>query len=279
MDPALKEERLKTSDGLELLLRRRSAENPQGGVIIVHGLCEHSGRYDQAASRLNEWGFSVFRFDLRGHGLSGGERGYVSDFRQYLEDTDLIVRMAREEMGRLPLFLLGHSMGGFIAAAYGITYPEGLKGVILSGAALIVLPMIAALGDFDYQAVAMNPIPNDLAAQVSRDPLVVQAYQEDPLVLKAFTTQLMGEVFMRGAKWLMEHTGEFRYPCLILHGGGDQIVPPEASRYFYEHISSADKTLKIYEDLYHEILNEPEREAVLEDIRIWLRERMGSVLA
>lgn len=268
------EERLVTNDGVELFLRRNEPQHPRGGVVIVHGLCEHSGRYDHVASRLNEWGWSVFRFDLRGHGRSGGEKGYVSDFHRYLEDTDQIIQRAGQEAAGRPLFLLGHSMGGFISAGYGVRFPDRLTGIIHSGAAVTVLPMIAALGDFDYEAAAMNPIPNDLAAQVSRDPQVVKAYQEDPLVLKAFTTKLMGEVFMRGAKWLMEHMGEYRYPCLVLHGGGDQIVSADASRYFHEHIASTDKTLKIYEGLFHEILNEPEKETVLEDIRQWVEKRV-----
>jgi alpha-beta hydrolase superfamily lysophospholipase len=273
MSPQAQEERIKTTDGVELFVRRNGVENPKGVVVIVHGLCEHGGRYDHVVSRLNDWGWSVYRFDLRGHGRSGGERGFVSDFQRYPEDTDLIVQKARKEIGDRPLYLLGHSMGGFIAAAYGILYPDRLQGIIHSGAAVIVLPMVADLGDFDYKAVAMNPIPNELAAQVSRDPQVVRAYQEDPLVLKEFTTQLMGEVFLRGAKWLMEHMKDYRYPCLILHGGGDQIVTAEASRYFHEHISSPDKTLKIYDGLFHEILNEPEKERVLEDIRLWLEGR------
>jgi alpha-beta hydrolase superfamily lysophospholipase len=273
MTNTAQEDRIKTADGTELFILHNPLARPKGVVIIVHGICEHSGRYDHVVSRLNAGGFSVFRFDLRGHGRSGGERGFVSDFNLFIEDTDQVVNLAREEYPDLPLFLLGHSMGGFIAACYGVKYPDPLTGLIHSGAAVIVLPMVAALGDFDYDALAMNPIPNDLSEMVSRDPQVVKAYQEDPLVQKSFTTKLMGEVFIRGAKWLMGNMSGYRYPCLILHGGGDQIVPPDASRYLHEHISSSEKTLRVYDGLYHEILNEPEKETVLEDIRQWIEAR------
>ncbi len=265
-----REDQLIVSDGITLHVRQDTVDNPIGVVVVVHGLCEHSGRYDYAAAQFTGWGYSVFRFDLRGHGRSGGERGYVSDYHRFLTDTADVVQYARMQYPEKPCFLLGHSMGGFIAAAYGVNYPNRLTGVIHSGAAVTVLPMIAALGDFDYNAAPLAPIPNDLAQLVSRDPEVVKAYREDPLVLKEFTTKLMGEVFIRGARWLVENMGRYEYPCLILHGGGDQIVPAEASRYFHGHIASIDKTLKIYEGLYHEILNEPEKETVLSDIHTWL---------
>ncbi|MEW6185738.1 MAG: lysophospholipase [Thermodesulfobacteriota bacterium] len=273
MTNTAREDRIKTADGTELFILHNPVDRPKGVIIIVHGICEHSGRYDHVVSRLNSQGYSVFRFDLRGHGRSGGERGFVSDFNRFIDDTDEMVNLARKKNPDYPLFLLGHSMGGFISSAYGVRYPDRLRGLIHSGASVIVLPLVAALGDFDYEALALNPIPNDLSEMVSRDPRVVRAYQDDPLVQKEFTTKLMGEIFIRGAKWLMENMKAYQYPCLILHGGGDQIVPPDASRYLYEHISSADKTLKVYDGLFHEILNEPEKETVLDDICQWLEAR------
>ena len=258
------------ADGVALWASKHPVDRPRAVIVIVHGLCEHAGRYDYVVSCLNGFGYSVYRFDNRGHGHSGGARGFVENYIQYVDDAELVVARAHQENPGLPVFMLGHSMGGFITAFYGIKYPESLTGQILSGAAVILSPLVKDMEGFDYNAVPMDPIPNALAALVCRDPAVVQAYVEDPLVLKEFTMKLMGEVLITGAKELMLRMNQYGYPCLILHGGADQIVPPDASRYFYEHIASKDKTLKIYDGLYHEILNEPEKDLVLQDIHQWV---------
>jgi alpha-beta hydrolase superfamily lysophospholipase len=237
-------------------------------------VCEHSGRYDYVTSKLNSFGYSVYRFDNRGHGRSGGDKGYVEDFNQFIDDADKIVNMTQSENPKLPVFMLGHSMGGFITAGYGIKYPNRLTGQVLSGAATIILPMLVNLEGVDFTAMARNPIPNALSDQVSRDPKVVEDYQNDPLNLKEYATWLMSEVFLRGARWLMNNVGSYVYPCLILHGGADQIVTPVASWYFHEHIGSKDKEIKVYEGLYHEILNEPEKNVVLEDVHAWIEKRI-----
>ena len=261
-------------DGVELFASKNLVDHPKAVVVLVHGLCEHSGRYDYVVSRLNAFGYSAYRFDNRGHGRSGGERGFIEDYQLFLVDADTIVRGARQENPSIPVFMLGHSMGGFITACYGVKYPDRLSGQVLSGAAVILLPAVKDMEFFDFDAAPRAPIPNSLAAAVSRDPDVVKAYTDDPLVLKEFTMKLMGEVLIKGAKRIMETMGAYRYPCLILHGGGDQIVSPDASKYLYDHISSADKQLKIYDGLFHEILNEPEKETVLEDIHQWIEKRI-----
>jgi len=266
--------KLTVGNGVELFVTKNLPDQLRAVIVIIHGLCEHSGRYDHVTERLNYFGYSVYRFDNRGHGRSGGERGYVADFNEFIDDTEKVVAMARRENPTLPVFMLGHSLGGFIAASFGIKYPGFLSGQVLSGAATTIQPLLAGLEGVDFSATARDPIPNNLTEQVSRDPQVVKAYQEDPLNLKEFTTQLMSEALIRGARWLMNNTGAYAYPCLVLHGGADSIVTPDASRYFYEHIASPDKELKIYPGLYHEILNEPEKDAVLEDIHRWLEKRI-----
>jgi acylglycerol lipase len=268
------EKTMKAKDGIEIFVKQNPVDQPRAVVVIVHGICEHLGRYAYTASRFNEWGYSVYRFDNRGHGRSGGERGFVEGYERFLEDTDLVVQAARQENPGLPIFLLGHSMGGFISVAYGIKYPDRLSGLIHSGAAVMILPAVKDLGDFDYNAQPLMPIPNSLSNLICHDPAVVKAYDDDPLVLKEFTMKLMGEIFIRGVNWVLENIGDYRYPCLILHGGDDQIVPAEASRNLYDQIASTDKQLKIYEGLYHEILNEPEKETVLADIHQWIEARI-----
>jgi acylglycerol lipase len=274
MNPTGRESMVNVGEGVELLVSQSLVDNPKAVVIIVHGLCEHCGRYDYVVSRLNDFGYSVYRYDHRGHGRSGGEKGYLDDFQLYTDDADKIVGLVKQECPNIPRFMLGHSMGGFITAAYGVNYPRQLTGQVFSGAAVILLPLFADLESLDFDAVAREPIPNDLGDIISRDREVVQAYADDPLVLKEFSTKLMGEVFIKGAKWIMENMAAYKYPCLILHGGDDRIVVPDASQYLHEHISSADKQIKIYQGLYHEILNEPEKDSVLEDIHQWIFSRV-----
>jgi acylglycerol lipase len=264
------ESKLAAGNGVELFVSKNIIEKPKAVIIIVHGLCEHSGRYDYVTAKLNSFGYSVYRFDNRGHGRSGGDRGYVDDFNELIDDAEKVVAMVKKENPGLPVFMLGHSLGGFISASHGVKYPGRLSGQILSGAASTLQPLLAGLEGVDLSAQARDPIANTLTDLVSRDPQVVQAYKDDPLNLKEFTTKLMSEALIRGARWLMNNHGAYTCPCLILHGGADQIVTPDASKYFYEHISSKDKELKIYDGLYHEIMNEPEKDTVLEDIHRWL---------
>ena len=233
--------KLNVAKGVELFVLKNLVKSPKAAVIIVHGLCEHAGRYDYVASRFNDFGCSVYRFDNRGHGRSGGKRGYIADYQIFIDDAEKIVSIAKQENPGIPLFMLGHSMGGFITASYGVKYPDRLAGQILSGAAVTVQPIFKDMASFDYNATPLAPIPNTLSDIICRDPQVVSAYKEDPLVLKEFTTKLMGEFLIKGAKHLMDSTGTYKYPCLILHGGADQIVTPDSSKYFYDHISSTDK--------------------------------------
>ncbi|GAK61170.1 PldB protein [Candidatus Vecturithrix granuli] len=268
------EGQLKMTEEVSLYTVKNPVEQPQAAVLIVHGLAEHLGRYEYVVEKLNSFGYSVYRFDHRGHGKSGGEKGYLDNFHDFLDDTDKAVAWAKIDQPDLPLFMLGHSMGGYIAAGYGVKYPGKLAGQIFSGPAVIVLPIFESLRTIDFDRLPRETMPNSLASLICRDQKVVQDYIDDPLVLKSTTYKLLGEVFIRGAEWLVERMETYTYPCLILHGGGDQIVTPEAARYLYKHISSEDKALKIYPDLYHEILNEFEKDAVLEDIQQWIEARI-----
>ncbi len=268
------EGKLKVTEDVALYTEKNLVEQPKAAILIVHGLAEHLGRYDYVVEKLNSYGYSVYRFDNRGHGKSDGEKGYLDDFQAFLDDTDKVVEWAKQDNPDLPLFMLGHSMGGYITGGYGVKYPGKLAGQIFSGAAVTVLPIFENLRTVDFDGNPREPVPNALADLICRDKKVVQDYIDDPLVLKETTTKLLGEVFIRGADWLVERMATYLYPCLILHGGDDQIVTPEASRYLYGHISSEDKQLKFYDDCYHEILNESEKDAVLRDIQEWIAARV-----
>ncbi len=261
-------------DGMELFHIKDLPQDPKAIIVLVHGLAEHCGRYDYVVRKLIDFGYGVYRFDNRGHGRSGGKRGHLEDFQPFIDDADLFVELARKEAPSLPLFILGHSMGGFIAAGYGAKYPGKLTGQILSGPVVIELPMADALKGLDVKNAPEMPIPNTHSSLICRDQGVVKDYENDPLVLKETTLKLLVTILLDGVAWLQEHLKNYTYPCLILHGGGDQIVDKASSEYLYENISSKDKTLKIYKDLYHEILNEAEKDEVLSDIRKWIEERI-----
>lgn len=268
------EKMIVTPDGMELFHIKDLSEDPKAIIILVHGLAEHCGRYDYVVRKLNEFGYGVYRFDNRGHGLSGGKRGYLDDFHKFIDDADLFVDRAKKENPRQPLFMLGHSMGGFITAGYGSKYPGKLKGQIFSGPVIIELPIFDPLKEMDVEKEPETPIPNSLSQLICRDQQVVTDYENDPLVLKETTLKLLTTVFMDGVAWLEENLRNYDYPCLILHGGDDQIVDKASSEYLYENISLEDKTLKIYEDFYHEILNEAEKDQVLSDIHKWIERRI-----
>jgi acylglycerol lipase len=265
---------IKAFDGIDIYSTKDAVKDPQAVLVIVHGLAEHSGRYDYVTRKFNEKQISVYRFDHRAHGRSGGVQGDNDDIGKFVGDTDLIVRRAVQENPGKPVFMLGHSMGGLIAASYGAMHGEVLKGQILSGAALDFLPLFGDLKETYTEAMGNEVMPNSLAAAVCRDPEVVKAYEEDPLVLKGVTLRLLHTTFNHGIQRLHDNILNYRIPCLILHGGNDLLVPHTASQWFYDHVASQDKTLKVYPDCYHEILNEKEeKDQVIADMVDWIAMR------
>jgi len=251
---------------------------PKGAVVIVHGYAEHSGRYDHVGGALADAGYAVHAYDQRGHGRSEGDRALVRSMDEYLDDLDLFVaRVATRHSTSTPTFILGHSMGGAIVALHAIERRPTARGLLLSGAAVSNSErlglrgwLITTLG----RLFPKLPLVKLDAATVSRDPEVVQLYDADPLnyrgrmkagLLRALT--LGGQRIARGAATL-------RCPLLIMHGADDALVPADASTRLFDAVASDDKTLKLYEGLYHEIFNEPERDAVFADVVTWLDARV-----
>lgn len=264
-------------DNAVLYYRTDIPEKMRALVIIVHGVCEHSGRYDYVTGYLNREELGVLRFDLRGHGKSSGERGHVESFTRFYKDVKKIKDRAEKDFPSVPLYILGHSMGAFISSLYAVTYPGEIKGQILSGLYSTVLPLddIKLLKKLPYNRFPKIKAKNKLGGLVSRDEKVVEEYNKDPLVLKTTTIGMSAEMFLKGPLYLGKNMTKYDLPCLLLHGGQDRIVTPESSQNFYDNIASRDKQRKVYPELYHEILNEPERDKVLQDVVVWIKDRSG----
>lgn len=240
-------------------------------VIIVHGLAEHSGRYDELTKFLNEHNISVFRYDLRGHGKSGGKRGALRSYTEMLDDLQNIITKVREQNKDVKIFLLGHSMGGLIVNLFASLQGfDEISGVISSGAATNFLPMIQALRIFPYRLIAFKKIKNNCEGLLTFDQSVEDAYKADPLVLKEYSISLIGAMFIDGVKTLLKNRRNLRLPILYLHGKDDMLVPCWCSENMYEHIASVDKEIHIIEHSKHEIFNDYEKRKAFNAVLQWL---------
>lgn len=266
-----KEMMVPTFDGTKLFFRKDVPETPKAIVVVVHGLCEHLGRYDYVAEKLNQSGFGVYRFDHRGHGRSEGKRVFFSDYNEIVDDVNHFVELAKKENEGLPVFLLGHSMGGYAVAMFGTKYPGKVNGIVTSGA----LTRLNAVppGFLPIQQPADTYFPNELGDGVCSDPAVVEAYANDPLVEKKISVGLYNTLYY-GVEWMKKNAKKFTDPALVLHGCCDGLVSEKDSREFFGDIASSDKTLKIYAHLFHEILNEPCRDEIIEEIVDWMNKRL-----
>lgn len=258
-------------DGTTLYFSKNLVDKPKAAAVIVHGLCEHAGRYDYLTEKLNGRGFNVYRFDHRGHARSEGKRTFYSDFHHIIDDVNAIVDKALQESSGMPLFVIGHSMGGFASASFGTKYPGKVKGIVLSGALTRFNTKVA--GELPLPLPSGTYLPNQLGSGVCSDPAVVSAYANDPLVEKQISVDLFNSLG-EGVAWLKQHPAQFVDPVLVLHGANDGLVSELDSREFYGDIASADKTLKIYAQLMHEIFNEPSRDEVIEEAIAWMEKRI-----
>lgn len=273
------EEHTLHSDGLRLHVRHWPRANAKGVVALVHGLAEHAGRYGHVAKSLGDRGYDVWGLDLRGHGRSEGERVYVADLGDHVRDVSAFVAFVRKNAGNLPLYLLAHSMGGCISTLYVLRDRPRLEGLILSGPALKLgedfNPAKIAAGRALGRIVPKMPIEKLKSDSISRDPEVVRAYDQDPLVYRGWIKTGFGLAFIRATEEIDRRMDEIELPLLVLQGGSDKIINRKGGAELYRRARSADKKLVIYEELYHEIFNEPEKEKVLSDLGTWLDAHVG----
>jgi acylglycerol lipase len=258
--------------GAELYEQSWQAASPSSVLVIVHGLKDHGSRYAAFATGLASAGVSVYAADLRGHGHSDGERVYIDSFEQYLDDLDTFLAFVRaREQGR-PVFLMGHSMGGAICTLDVIARRPPIAGLILSAAALE-----ADVGFFKSFGTSLVAGLSPHAAvfqldlnEFSRDPDVVRAGLSDPLIYQDAAPARTAKKLLGAIGTIDDHMEDVRVPLLILHGTLDRVTPPEGSKDLDRRASSEDKTLKLYDGLFHDLLHEPEKDRVIRDITTWI---------
>jgi alpha-beta hydrolase superfamily lysophospholipase len=250
-------------------------------LVIVHGLAEHSGRYMNVVNYFVPLGYAVYGLDHIGHGRSEGARVYVKRFEDYTETLKTYVDKVRAWQPDKPLFMIGHSMGGLIAAAYLLDHQEDLKGAVLSGPGVKVpdsiSPVTIGLGKVLSTLMPKTGLVQLDAQAVSRDPAVVEAYVNDPLVHTGKTTARLAAEMLKAMQRVTERSGEITLPLMIVQGAQDKLVDPAGARMLVETVGSDDKTLKVYDGLYHEVFNEPEHEQVLSDVEAWLNAHIDAV--
>lgn len=263
-----------TRDGVEQLRRRWSVDEPRGAILLVHGIGEHSGRYQHVGQFFAEHGFDVAAFDNRGFGRSGGARGHIARFDLFIDDIE--ERLDERRSLGVPVVLFGHSLGGLMATDYLVgDRPEPDLAVLSSPALAAEVPL--------WQRVAapvlgrMRPrmfFPSEIeGAGLSRDVEVQRAYTEDPLLVAGATARLGHEVFQAMAR-VSENLDRLRVPTYVLHGGADPVVPPPASK----PLAGLDVvTRRLWPDLRHECLNEPEQDEVMGEIEAWLLARLDEI--
>jgi alpha-beta hydrolase superfamily lysophospholipase len=277
------EETVTASDGLRLFQRRREAAKPKAEILITHGFGEHSGRYDALTEHLISRGFSTGVYDHRGHGLSDGLPGHVESFAEYDEDLAKVIGLARARAGSLPVFLIGHSMGGLIALRYAARRGEQLAGVVVSAPLIAVAVSVPAYKTMIARVGArISPrlrLDNEInPSHLSRDPEVGRAYAADPLVNRKVSTKWFAEA-MRAMQEVSEWAPQIKTPLLVMHGTEDRLASVDATERLFERAGSPDKELIIYPGYYHELFNEPEKREVYERVSNWLENRIARRVA
>ncbi len=273
------EEKIKGFGGLSIYTQRHIVDDAKANLVIVHGYCEHSDRYQHLVEYFNGKGMNVFLLDLRGHGKSEGQRAHVMQFEEYHDDLDRFVAQVMEWSPDLPSFLLGHSLGGLIVFSYLALRPNSpFKGGILSspyfGLAIDVAPVKKIAAKLLTKFLPHLSLKSEIDPYLlTHDKKVVEDYINDPNVPKVANTRWFTES-AKMQETCMRKAPEVQLPFLLMHGGEDQIAGPDITRKIYALLGSKDKQLQILDGLYHEIFNEIEKQDVMDKTWDWISPRI-----
>jgi acylglycerol lipase len=271
-----------TRDGVALYAQVWEPEQkPVAVICMVHGLGEHLGRYHHLAQFLTDHGFAYIGIDLRGHGKTPGQRGYVPSFETFMQDISLLLDQAGIRNPGLPKFLYGHSLGGILVLNYCLRKKPDMAGVIVTSPGLrTALEEQTAKVLFAKIAGSILPrvsLPTGLdAGGLSRNPEVVRDYLDDPLVHDRATLRMAKET-LAAIPYIFENAAEFRYPMLLMHGTEDRLAYTRGSQEFAALATQADINLKLWEGAYHELHNELEQDQVFQYLLKWLQARLNLI--
>lgn len=253
------------------------ASPPRRVVLIVHGLGEHVGRYANVVDRLVPRGDAVYGHDHIGHGRSHGRRKHVERFADFDDVLTTFREMVRGWHPDLPLFILGHSLGGLITAHHLIDRQDGLRGAILSGPVVALEqaapPLTVLAARLTSRLMPTAGVHAIDPTGISKDPDVVAAYLADPLVSRSKMSARLAVELMRASRRVSAEAGAITLPLLTVQGADDRLVAATGVRQVFARFGSSDKTLHVYDGLHHEVFNEPERDTVLDDVERWLEAR------
>lgn len=266
---------LQMADGLTLhTVNWQPAGEPKAVVLMVHGVLEHSGRYAHVADFLTQHGYAFHAYDHRGHGKSEGERAFFESPQQPVEDLRRVFLAVRAQYPDKKIFIYGHSMGSLISTLYLTQYPEDVAGYISCGTPIYLAkafpaPLVAVASLLTPLIGKRHLIPLN-AEEISRDPQVVSDYQVDPLVYFHPLRLGLALNMVKQAHAALQGLGNIKMPFFAIHGDADKVCDVRGSQVLYDGVGAADKTLKTYAGLYHEIHNDPEKATVLADVVAWL---------
>jgi alpha-beta hydrolase superfamily lysophospholipase len=271
------EEVFESVGGLKIFARSwRPEGQPRAVVAICHGVNSHSGQYFWAAEQLVDAGFAVYALDLRGRGKSEGERFHVEHISEYVADLSGLIKLAKSRELGLPVFLLGHSAGGVVSCSYALESQAELAGLVCESFAFqvpapdVALAIIKGVSHLLPHAPVLRLHNEDF----SRDPAVVKALNEDPLTLNEVQPSVTVAALVRADERLKKDFPLITLPVFIMHGTADKATVPAGSQLFYDTAGSADKTLKLYEGHFHDMLADYGKEEVMADIKAWIDARL-----
>ena len=273
------EEMIANDAGLKILVRSsRPAAAPKAVLVICHGVNSHSGQYQWAVEQFADRGLAVYALDLRGRGRSEGERFYIESVDEYVADLAMTIRLAKQRHPGLPLYLLGHSAGGVVSCTYALDYQTELAGLICESFAFqVYAPDVAlALIKGVSHVLPHAPILHLNNEDFSRDPAVVAMLNADPLTANETQPTSTVAALVRADERLEREFQRITLPVLIMHGTADKATRPSGSQLFFDKAGSADKSLKLYEGHFHDLLADTGKEQVLADMWAWMGTRLAA---
>ena len=276
-DRATIEERFDGIKGLSIFFRSwRPSGKPRAVVAICHGLNAHSGEYLWVGDQLQAAGLAAYALDLRGRGKSDGERFYINDLADYVSDVAMLIELAKKREPGVPVYLLGHSAGGVVSCVYTLDNQDKIAGLVCEDFAFQVpgpefaLTVVKGISHLAPHAHVLKLHNEDF----SRDPNVVKSKNEDPLIAHEVQPSATIAALVRADERLKREFPVIKLPLFILHGTADKVTKPSGSQMFYDNAGSKDKTLKLYDGHYHDLLNDIGKEQVMADILSWIDKRL-----